>query len=424
MNCKALDEFKSDIHEVLLGILKDSQKPDRALVSETYELIFFVPTYNSEKTLRNSLNSMLNQQEVKVFIVILDDHSTDRTMDILLNMEQQHHNILVFRNHENLGQLFTTNLAREIARNLFPNSSYLAMGSDHDLWESNFAQIGLSRLKENSMSYWYVPSYKRYEYSDVDCIHRDYTETMTLAKIKEMNCRCIREGSVMKNGLGSQSVFRRIKDSNSVSAGSWIYGIEKIRVDSGDNPMYWPCVGPDQLFLISKLVEGPYVSSTEITWHRVQFSKPNRERTLLNLFGSDRSVKYRPGGLGKFSFRLHQLIIAWTIGKNRPQKKILIFLIYLNLFFRKSLSPLLKAKKLASRIRSKAKKLASRIRSKAKKLARTRIPKLAKVIILSKVVSDSAHLLGSRNEVITHYVFSNPKEKKLKSLQSAEDSND
>ncbi len=60
-------------------------------------------TYNSSTTVRNSVESILNQTYKNFEILISDDNSTDDTYNILQEYEENNKSIKLFRNTKNLG---------------------------------------------------------------------------------------------------------------------------------------------------------------------------------------------------------------------------------------------------------------------------------------------------------------------------------
>lgn len=62
-----------------------------------------VPTYNGEKVLPETLDSILAQIRDGVEVVVCDDGSSDRTLEIAQRYESSHHQVKVFQNTCNLG---------------------------------------------------------------------------------------------------------------------------------------------------------------------------------------------------------------------------------------------------------------------------------------------------------------------------------
>lgn len=88
-------------------------------------------TYNSEKYLREQIDSVLNQKDVKINLFARDDGSKDTTCDIL--QEYQDKGLLTFVKGENLG--FKGNFSWLI--NNAPNADYYACCDHDDVWLEN-----------------------------------------------------------------------------------------------------------------------------------------------------------------------------------------------------------------------------------------------------------------------------------------------
>ena len=80
-------------------------------------LSFIVPVYNAESYLEECLSSLVNQglPEEDYEIICVNDGSTDASADILLQWQQQHHNIVI-AHKENGGVVSARNLGLTVAR--------------------------------------------------------------------------------------------------------------------------------------------------------------------------------------------------------------------------------------------------------------------------------------------------------------------
>ena len=74
-----------------------------------------VAVYNTEKYLRECLDSLINQTYTDLQIICIDDASTDGSLAILKEYELKDSRILVLQNKENLGQSKTRNHGLEYA---------------------------------------------------------------------------------------------------------------------------------------------------------------------------------------------------------------------------------------------------------------------------------------------------------------------
>ncbi len=75
-----------------------------------------VPVYNSEKYLKDCLDSLVNQTLKEIEIIAIDDASSDKSLEILKDYEKKYPNkVKVYVNHKNLGQGATRNRGIELA---------------------------------------------------------------------------------------------------------------------------------------------------------------------------------------------------------------------------------------------------------------------------------------------------------------------
>jgi glycosyltransferase involved in cell wall biosynthesis len=75
-----------------------------------------IPTYNGAEHLRECLDSAIAQTYPSLEILILDDCSTDETVEIATNYARQHARIRVIRNDENRGLVGNWNRCVDLAR--------------------------------------------------------------------------------------------------------------------------------------------------------------------------------------------------------------------------------------------------------------------------------------------------------------------
>ena len=71
-----------------------------------------IPAYNSEQFIEETLASCVNQDYTAVEVIVVDDGSTDRTLEIAKRWESKHKNVYVF-SQQNKGACAARNLALE-----------------------------------------------------------------------------------------------------------------------------------------------------------------------------------------------------------------------------------------------------------------------------------------------------------------------
>lgn len=86
-----------------------------------------LPVYNSEGFIADSIKSVLNQSYRNFDLIIIDDHSTDNSPDIIREIKDSR--IIYFRNKENKGVAFSRNIGLDNA-----NGEYIAFIDSDDIW--------------------------------------------------------------------------------------------------------------------------------------------------------------------------------------------------------------------------------------------------------------------------------------------------
>ena len=71
------------------------------------KITIVVSVYNNEKYIKSNLLSILNQDFTDIEVIVIDDGSKDKTIDIILRMILKDPRISLFMNKENRGNLYT-----------------------------------------------------------------------------------------------------------------------------------------------------------------------------------------------------------------------------------------------------------------------------------------------------------------------------
>lgn len=99
-------------------------------------------TYNGEKFLKKQLQSILNQINVEVRLVIRDDGSNDRTLEYLGDLPQK---IEVEYGEKNIG---TIRSLRTLIQKRY-HDEYLAFADQDDIWEIDHLSKSVTEMKNN-----------------------------------------------------------------------------------------------------------------------------------------------------------------------------------------------------------------------------------------------------------------------------------
>ena len=113
------------------------------------ELVSIItPTYNAEKYIRETLQSVLNQSYQNWEMILADDASTDHTISIIEGFAAKDSRIKLFKLPENRGNGFARNAALEKA-----TGKYIAYLDADDLWFPEKLEKQIQFLKTNNLPF-------------------------------------------------------------------------------------------------------------------------------------------------------------------------------------------------------------------------------------------------------------------------------
>lgn len=95
-----------------------------------------VPVYNAEKTIEKCVDSLLSQSYSNIEIILINDCSTDRSLDICKNYADKHGNIKVLSNQKNSGVSYTRNRGIDDA-----HGKYICFVDSDDYVETEYLEI-------------------------------------------------------------------------------------------------------------------------------------------------------------------------------------------------------------------------------------------------------------------------------------------
>ena len=116
-----------------------------------------MPNYNCEKYIEETVNSVLNQTYQNWELLIVDDCSSDNSLEILKRFEQNDNRIKVYVNETNKGAAYSRNLALREAK-----GKWIAFLDSDDLWVPEKLEKQIDFMKNNNYSF----SYTSYEHID------------------------------------------------------------------------------------------------------------------------------------------------------------------------------------------------------------------------------------------------------------------
>jgi glycosyltransferase involved in cell wall biosynthesis len=111
------------------------------------KVLILLSTFNGEAYIEDQLNSLLNQTNIAVNVLIRDDGSTDNTISILDRFAEKHQNIMVIKGKNiGVGASFTQ-LVLEASKTV-KRYDYFAFSDQDDVWLENKMEAAVKRLSE------------------------------------------------------------------------------------------------------------------------------------------------------------------------------------------------------------------------------------------------------------------------------------
>ncbi len=106
-----------------------------------------LPVYNAEETIEETLNSIKNQDYTDFELVIINDGSTDNTIDVINAFINKHKKIDInLISRPNKGFMFSLEEGIQIAKN-----KLIARIDSDDVWENNHLSIMLACFNNNNL---------------------------------------------------------------------------------------------------------------------------------------------------------------------------------------------------------------------------------------------------------------------------------
>lgn len=117
------------------------------------EISIILPVRNSELYIKETINSILNQTYQDYELIIIDDCSTDKSLDIINDLKND--KFIIIKNENNLGAAPSRNKGIDIAK-----GRYIAFIDSDDIWENDKIEKQVKFMKENNYAFSFS-SYNR-----------------------------------------------------------------------------------------------------------------------------------------------------------------------------------------------------------------------------------------------------------------------
>lgn len=105
-----------------------------------------IPTYNREKTIETAVRSVLNQNYDNIEVIVVDDGSTDRTIEILESLHSD--KLIILKNDKNRGACYSRNRGIEVS-----SGDYIAFQDSDDIWVPNKLETCISVLEKGECDF-------------------------------------------------------------------------------------------------------------------------------------------------------------------------------------------------------------------------------------------------------------------------------
>jgi glycosyltransferase involved in cell wall biosynthesis len=113
------------------------------MVKMEYDIDVLISTYNGEKYLKEQLDSLFCQTIQDFKIIIRDDKSTDRTIDVIKEYQAKYPNKIELI-EDGLGNLRSSESFMKLLE--YSNSEYIMFCDQDDVWLSNKIEISLKKM--------------------------------------------------------------------------------------------------------------------------------------------------------------------------------------------------------------------------------------------------------------------------------------
>jgi hypothetical protein len=218
-------------------------------MSSAPRVVVAIPSYEGGPYVRGAIESLLAQTERDVRVVAVDDGSSDETAEVLRELAKADPRLEVHVNASRLGMLRNTNRALALARERWPGAEFVALGSDHDLWDPGWLAALTAALDASPAA---VLAYPLTERIDADGAP---------ARNGPRTWRC--------DTSGVQGPWRRCwRAYRCMVAGDMIYGLMRASALEAVGGRYRPLLVPDRLLLAELALHGEFVQVEAVLWRR------------------------------------------------------------------------------------------------------------------------------------------------------------
>jgi glycosyltransferase involved in cell wall biosynthesis len=186
-----------------------------------YDLTIGIPIFNEEKYIRDTIVSVQNQSYKNFNIYLFDDKSTDKSYSIAQEFVKNDKRISLFRNEENMGNLYTFLQILKISE-----TPFFGWVGAHDLQEKNYVDLLINELKNNSaINYVYgdlcfIDEANNYLGKDEEKLVPTENEMTEIEKYMYMIGSC-RNGGINFHGIYRKEILKNFWETQKNTYVGW-----------------------------------------------------------------------------------------------------------------------------------------------------------------------------------------------------------
>lgn len=173
---------------------------------------------NSENFISETINSVVNQTYNNWELILIDDFSNDKTINIVNSFILQNNKIKLFKNKTNLGAAASRNKGIEVA-----NGSFIAFLDADDLWKPNKLETQLLFMKNKDCDICF---------SSYDLINEKGENLNKRVKaLKTISYRKLLKSNYIGNltGIYNTEVLGKIKSPNLQKRQDWLLWLTALK---------------------------------------------------------------------------------------------------------------------------------------------------------------------------------------------------
>ncbi|MBC3758480.1 glycosyltransferase family 2 protein [Hyunsoonleella sp. SJ7] len=186
---------------------------------ETAPLVSIItPTFNSDAYIDQTIQSVLNQSQSNWELLLIDDASTDSTVETIKNYLKKHSNIKLIQNEKNHGTAISRNKGIEHAK-----GDYIAFLDADDLWKPRKLEKQINFMSKNNCDICFS-SYDLMDESGA-LLHKTVVALPELSYQKFLRCNYI--GNL--TGIYNTKVLGKIYTPNLRKRQDWLLWLKAVK---------------------------------------------------------------------------------------------------------------------------------------------------------------------------------------------------